>query len=1117
MRKILFSFLALSVMFASFGMALVSSVDTYSDNSYTVLKDVFAIGETVYAHGAGTGDSVRYAKIEIYDSSETLIKTCIETFDPIYCEYELPAGSDAGMWTLKFYHSWRDCPWSGPCSVSLTLLDTINFEVTAPAVCGDGIVAGSEECDGTPGCLSDCTLEVVPEAYAFRSTNDDNRDGTNSYRPGVIGPHVDLVSATMSSVTLDFIMPENYVACFEYRSDGDTSQVIGTNYNTGITDGLYPYFCVTNTNRVETISADEYVEVRSVFGGERDWDFDWTRFDVLPDMEGPEFNDIHAVPEWPGCTNDFSIFSAITDVSGIKPYSTFLHYRYSGIPAWQNKLFTIPANGDVYEILSPVDHPNDGEELEYYIESSDNLNNVGYSGSQNNFMTLIYDCASPVAGVTGMGDWTSVKTAEVSCTDSASGCDDESYRLYVSSTEIVTCPTDKSVYTLMSPSTVSAYSWVCSYAKDKAGNSDFSEPEEFLVDGISPTAEAGGPYNCNEGETISLDGSSSFDEDGKDNNHPIESYYWSNGGDVVNPDYTCGNGNAVETVSLTVTDHVGREGSDSASVNVANVAPVLDELNPFSCNEGETITLTASATDFSGDALTYMWDTDADGVYDDSATFSCVEGPTSVSISVKVLDDENAEDIGSTYVDVSNVAPVVDAGEDQTVDEGDLVTIAPTITDAGVEDTRTVSINWGDGTTNSDFTHAYADNGVYTVTVTATDDDGDAGSDSLDIKVLNVAPVVDAGEDASVDEGDSVRIAPTFSDAGTADTHTATVSWGDGSATENIGDVTSPMSLTHTYCTGGSHTVTVRVSDDDGGFGEDTLIVTVENVAPTIISSGGPYFGVVGEWITFTAEATDACGNTALTYSWDFSPEGNTHWSPNVASWDDRFDGVVVLTVSDGIDSVSAEVPVTIFDYSISLEKGWNLISIPLIPEEDDTDIESVFGSVVDDLELIWAYKWDETQGKNVWTKHRVSGEEFASDADLTNVVPGYGYYVKMAEERELFLNGKISYQIGDDGDDETQPSVIGMVPSVTLATNSWNLIGKYGLRGSRADDDLVSLTVPGVSPWVSSFYDIIYDKNGYHPNWLSSTEGYWLSMKLVPGAETIEYKANYEYNCRDR
>lgn len=106
------------------------------------------------------------------------------------------------------------------------------------------------------------------------STNDINR--TNGQA------HVDQLSQAVGSTDLQFISTRTFYSCFEYRTDGDTNQKTSdTNYNTNITDGLYPYFCQNNNSRIVSIPANEYVEIRMVFGAETDERFDWTRFDVL--------------------------------------------------------------------------------------------------------------------------------------------------------------------------------------------------------------------------------------------------------------------------------------------------------------------------------------------------------------------------------------------------------------------------------------------------------------------------------------------------------------------------------------------------------------------------------------------------------------------------------------------------------------------------------------------------------------------------------------------------------------------------------------------------------------------------------------------------------------------
>ena len=115
---------------------------------------------------------------------------------------------------------------------------------------------------------------TAASAYVFPSTNEQNMLNGD--------PYVTNVSQGIGNVTLMFVNTHNFPVCFEYRTDGDTSQALnGSNYNPAIPD-LYPYTCLyTAGNETMTFNASNYVEVRSVFGAERDYDFNWTRFDVL--------------------------------------------------------------------------------------------------------------------------------------------------------------------------------------------------------------------------------------------------------------------------------------------------------------------------------------------------------------------------------------------------------------------------------------------------------------------------------------------------------------------------------------------------------------------------------------------------------------------------------------------------------------------------------------------------------------------------------------------------------------------------------------------------------------------------------------------------------------------
>lgn len=125
-------------------------------------------------------------------------------------------------------------------------------------------------------------------AYTFPSTNELNK---NKQVPGRIGqdaPYVNQDSVGVGEVTLEFVNDSNSLAFFEYRIDGE-ALTSGTSHPIVTGDYIYPGVCVDGRVSpvcspgpvVQTFYADEYVEVRLALGGERDWDFDWTRFDVL--------------------------------------------------------------------------------------------------------------------------------------------------------------------------------------------------------------------------------------------------------------------------------------------------------------------------------------------------------------------------------------------------------------------------------------------------------------------------------------------------------------------------------------------------------------------------------------------------------------------------------------------------------------------------------------------------------------------------------------------------------------------------------------------------------------------------------------------------------------------
>jgi len=118
--------------------------------------------------------------------------------------------------------------------------------------------------------------------------------------------------------------------------------------------------------------------------------------------------------------------------------------------------------------------------------------------------------------------------------------------------------------------------------------------------------------------------------------------------------------------------------------------------------------------------------------------------------------------------------------------------------------------------------------------VSVVDDDGVLYSNValLDLSVLNAAPLVDAGIDQWVSEGEEVLLTGDFTDPGGQDTHTFL--W---QVTADNGQVIldgTTQNFSFTPADEGSYTATFTVTDNDGGVGTDTVVVTALDVAPTI-------------------------------------------------------------------------------------------------------------------------------------------------------------------------------------------------------------------------------------------------------------------------------------------
>jgi PKD repeat protein len=259
---------------------------------------------------------------------------------------------------------------------------------------------------------------------------------------------------------------------------------------------------------------------------------------------------------------------------------------------------------------------------------------------------------------------------------------------------------------------------------------------------------------------------------------------------------------------------------------------------------------------------------------------------------------------------------MVDAGPDQTIDEGGPVDFSGSFADVGLVDTHTIEWNFGDGTTASGTltpSHTYADNGVYTVMLTVTDDDGGVGANTLVVTVGDLGPAAAfTWSPEPQNEGGVVS----FSDMSTS-APDSIVSWSwdfDGLATS---DAQNPS---FRFMDDGSYVVSLTVTDDDGSMDTVSHTVTITDLGPTAILNGDVSLeeGQIG---IFDASGSSSSPDALVQYEWDwdysgtaFSPSGDLGQIQSHA-WTEDGVYIVALRVTDEDGSIGlATLEVTVAD-----------------------------------------------------------------------------------------------------------------------------------------------------------------------------------------------------------
>jgi outer membrane autotransporter protein len=307
-------------------------------------------------------------------------------------------------------------------------------------------------------------------------------------------------------------------------------------------------------------------------------------------------------------------------------------------------------------------------------------------------------------------------------------------------------------------------------------------------------------------------------------------------------------------LDLRVTDNHGLSDTDSLTIHVLSYPEAVagsDQSLTDSDNSGsEEVTLDGSgSSDEGGNIVSYEWfEFDVQG-YPPIATGVAPTVAFDVGIHIltlRVTDDDGMvteDQVEITVLPAPN-APIADAGPDQQLTDSDNsgsedVTLDGT---GSVDSDGTiVSYVWleqGSQITTGATPTVALSVGEHTLTLRVTDNDNLIGEDQVLISVAAApnAPVADAGQDQTLtdtnaDGSEQVTLDATAS----SDTDGTIVSY---QWFENGTEIGSSATTTVTLPVG-SHTVTLRVTDNDGLIGEDQLTISIIADATAPIANAG--------------------------------------------------------------------------------------------------------------------------------------------------------------------------------------------------------------------------------------------------------------------------------------
>lgn len=357
-------------------------------------------------------------------------------------------------------------------------------------------------------------------------------------------------------------------------------------------------------------------------------------------------------------------------------------------------------------------------------------------------------------------------------------------------------------------------------------------------------------------------------------------------------------GQYVVTLNVTDTDRLSSE--TSLVINVGNAPPVPDfDFWPKIVTTDTLVSFSDDTSDSDGTIMNWTWDF-GDGVvsYDRHPTHKFATGG-SATVTLTATDNLGGSASISKVVEVRNSPPLASF----TYSPNEIQTLVPiqfqdTSTD---RDGTIVKREWkfGDGAnaTGAAPVHVFQRPGLYTISLTATDNGGDSDTTSTQVFVRNRLPIA------------NFSWTPHGAPASTPVSFTSLANDPDGTILVyewNFGDGSSALEQnpTHFYQRSGTYTVTLTVTDNTLERNATSVLVGIANGIPRALMTVNPSPAFRGQEVTFADVSTDPDGDAIVNRTWTF--DGQPVYGDQIVRRSFATSGshAITLTVRDAAGSI---------------------------------------------------------------------------------------------------------------------------------------------------------------------------------------------------------------------